>query len=32
LFIPSIYGYGARTGGPIPPNSILMFDVEVVDF
>ena len=32
LFIPSIYGYGARSGGPIPANSILMFDVEVVDF
>lgn len=33
LFIPSSLGYGARNnGGPIPPNSVLMFDIEVVDF
>lgn len=32
LFIPSIYGYGARDNGTIPPNSVLIFDVEVTDF
>ena len=33
LLIPSQYGYGARnSGGPIPPNSVLIFDIEVVDF
>lgn len=33
LLIPSQYAYGARnTGGPIPPNAVLVFDIEVVDF
>lgn len=33
LLIPSRHAYGSRnTGGPIPPNSVLVFDVEVVDF
>lgn len=33
LLIPSQYAYGARNdGGPIPPNSVLVFDIEVVDF
>lgn len=33
LLIPSNLAYGARnTGGPIPPNSVLIFDIEVVDF
>jgi FKBP-type peptidyl-prolyl cis-trans isomerase FkpA len=32
LFIPSEIGYGARGGGPIPPNAVLLFDVELVDF
>ncbi|MGK0488503.1 MAG: FKBP-type peptidyl-prolyl cis-trans isomerase, partial [Candidatus Endobugula sp.] len=31
LFIPSTLAYGATPRpGPIPPNAILMFDVEVV--
>lgn len=33
LLIPSQFAYGSRNnGGPIPPNSVLVFDVEVVDF
>lgn len=32
LLVPSQYAYGARNSGPIPPNSVLVFDIEVVDF
>jgi FKBP-type peptidyl-prolyl cis-trans isomerase len=30
LFIPSTLGYGPQGGGPIPPNSVLIFDIELV--
>lgn len=31
LIIPSYYGYGNVSKGPIPANSILDFDIELVD-
>lgn len=32
LIIPSDLGYGVNGRGPIPPNAIMVFDVELVDF
>ena len=34
LFIPPKLAYGDKVpeGGPIPPNSVLIFDVKLVDF
>ncbi|GEP90227.1 FKBP-type peptidyl-prolyl cis-trans isomerase FkpA [Chitinophaga terrae (ex Kim and Jung 2007)] len=32
LFVPSIYGYGPYANGPIPPNSVLVFNVKLYDF
>ncbi|CAH0529572.1 FKBP-type peptidyl-prolyl cis-trans isomerase [Vibrio hippocampi] len=31
LFVPSTLGYGTKGTGPIPPSSVLIFDVELID-
>jgi len=31
LFVPSYYGYGNQDRGPIPANSVLDFDIELLD-
>ena len=32
LLIPSILGYGSTGSGPIPGNTVLIFDIELKDF
>jgi FKBP-type peptidyl-prolyl cis-trans isomerase FkpA len=31
LFIPSRLGYGSQNMGTIPPNSVLIFEIELID-
>jgi FKBP-type peptidyl-prolyl cis-trans isomerase len=32
IYIKPEYGYGSRGVGSIPPDSMLVFDIELVDF
>ncbi len=32
LLVPSVYGYGPSGSGSIPPDAVLVFDVELVSF
>ncbi|NNC69676.1 MAG: peptidylprolyl isomerase, partial [Flavobacteriaceae bacterium] len=31
IFIPSYLGYGSQGNGPIPPNTDLIFEIELLD-
>jgi len=31
LLVPSPLGYGSRANGQIPPNSIMIFDIELLE-
>jgi FKBP-type peptidyl-prolyl cis-trans isomerase len=31
LYVPPSLGYGDRSAGPIPPNSVLVFKLELID-
>jgi FKBP-type peptidyl-prolyl cis-trans isomerase len=31
LYVPAELGYGERAAGPIPPNSVLIFKIELID-
>ncbi|MBQ1543665.1 MAG: FKBP-type peptidyl-prolyl cis-trans isomerase [Clostridia bacterium] len=31
LYVPPALGYGDQGGGPIPPNSVLIFKIELID-
>ena len=30
IYLPSLYGYGTRGSGPIPPNTVIVFDIELL--
>ena len=30
IYLPPGLGYGAEGAGPVPPNSVLIFDVELL--
>jgi FKBP-type peptidyl-prolyl cis-trans isomerase FkpA len=32
FIMPSVLCYGSRGSGSIPPNSVLVFDIELIDF
>lgn len=32
LLIPSKLGYGSRGSGNVPPNTVILFDVDLIDF
>jgi FKBP-type peptidyl-prolyl cis-trans isomerase len=32
LYLPSFYGYGTNDTGIIPANSVLIFEIELLEF